>query len=677
MAYTLKKDYESAVKALDAAGGNKREAARLLGINESTLRSRLKAKTCVVKTTTNFEAVPEFSVPEMPPGDWTYDELKSQRLDLFTRKQAAEKARKWVPIQMKSDAPMALVFMGDPHVDDDGCNWPLLEQHTQIICRTPGMYAGNLGDTQNNWVGRLIRLYAKQSTSHAQAWTLVEGWIKELSDNLLFLVRGNHDCHDAETEALTKRGWLRHDEIRDDDEVLSYVTETGGCEWAPILSRVTREHDGELLDIKTQSVSLSVTPNHRVLCKDRDWKRDWRDWKYVTADSLPARVALPVSGAVGNAGVTLTDDEIALAGWVLTDGCIYRRSGYAQVTLYQSKDGTEIDRLLSALGLGHSRVVRQRNTASICGRALVAPPLPSVEWRLTAEASRKVISFLPEKGRLPAWAHELSAAQFAVLLDAIVAGDGTWDGADPETKRVAAVHGTEQFLSSLQAVAVQHGWYARLSVARGKDYRLNLCRRDTIQFETKPATARRAYSGKVWCLTVPRGNFMVRRDGAAHFSGNCWSGSSDPLNWIMRSVPALDQSWQAKFQLVFPNDDVVRIWVAHDFPGHSQYNDLHGLKKAHLWQQSGAHIFGAGHRHIWGLQLFEDTERDHIVSLVRARGYKFIDHFGEELGHASQQYGASMTAVIVPGAPQDRKITWFLDVEEAADYLTFKRRRQK
>jgi len=336
-----------ALRAFERNGGNASAAARELDIPRETLRRRVYQAKKLPQGKT--EAM-EFMVPLLPPGDFSYAELKQQRMAMFTRKHAAERARRWVPITMKSDAPMALVMLGDPHVDDDGCNWPLLERDTQIICRTPGMLAGNLGDTQNNWVGRLIRLYSKQSTSHSQAWTLVEGWLNELKDNLLFLVRGNHDL---------------------------------------------------------------------------------------------------------------------------------------------------------------------------------------------------------------------------------------------------------------------------------------------------------------------------------------WSGSSDPLNWIMRASPALDQAWQAKMELQFPNGEHVRIWVSHDFPGHSQYNDLHGLKKAHLWQQSGAHILGAGHRHIWGLQQFEDTERDRVVSLVRARGYKYIDHYAEELGHGAQQYGAAMTVVITPGAAQDRRFQWFLDVEEAADYLTFKRKKFK
>lgn len=329
-------DVNEVVQFTDKYG--RKAAVEHFGFSERTLRYYLHKYPA-------REKPPEFIIPQLPDPELPYEELRAQRMQLFERKHAYDRAKHWIPVTMRDSKPMALVFMGDPHVDDDGCNWPLLDAHTQIIRRTPGMYAGNLGDTQNNWIGRLSRLYANQSTSHSQAWRLAEGWLNELKSKLLFMVRGNHDS---------------------------------------------------------------------------------------------------------------------------------------------------------------------------------------------------------------------------------------------------------------------------------------------------------------------------------------WAGNSDPLDWIMRGFGVVDQDWQAKFKLVWPNGDELPIWVAHDFKGHSQYNNLHGNKKAHLWHR-GAEIFGSGHRHDWGLQQFEDSDAGKIIHLVRARGYKFIDSYGEHLGYTPEQYGASMTAVIVPGAAKDKRVTWFLDVEAAADYLTYRR----
>ena len=54
------------------------------------------------------------------------------------------------------------------------------------------MFGGNIGDNQNNWVGRLARLYGEQSTSAKESWRLTEYFISKVQ--WLYLVGGNHDA---------------------------------------------------------------------------------------------------------------------------------------------------------------------------------------------------------------------------------------------------------------------------------------------------------------------------------------------------------------------------------------------------------------------------------------------------------------------------------------------------
>jgi hypothetical protein len=81
--------------------------------------------------------------------------------------------------------------MGDPHIDADGTDWPLLDRHTQLIKRTPALFGANVGDITNNWVGRLSRLYADQNMGRKRAIILAEGWLREV--RWLWIDPGNHD----------------------------------------------------------------------------------------------------------------------------------------------------------------------------------------------------------------------------------------------------------------------------------------------------------------------------------------------------------------------------------------------------------------------------------------------------------------------------------------------------
>lgn len=611
---------------------------------------------------------------ELPPSpDISAEELIARRIDDFNRVKEYEEGRKLIHVDVKMSGPIGILHFGDPHVDDDGCDWPMLKHHVELVDRTPGLFAANVGDTRNNWVGRLARLFGSQGTSAKHALILAKWFVAALKGQWLYMVGGNHDCHDTETECLTKRGWVKFDDIRPDDSVLSFNPDNNAAEWSHIIGMVARDHDGEMVRIKTRTVSMNVTPNHRILGKRRDWKRDWKEWEFMTAGNLPARVMLPVAAGGSGAGVHLTDDEIRLAGWVLTDGSIQWQGNSPRVSIWQSKDGTEISRVLDSLGIKYTINTRNRDIKSVCGKDLVKPAKPQLEWRMNAEESRRVLEVIPEKGKLPEWAQYLTDSQFFVLLDALIAGDGCWDGADPGSKTVGVMHGGIDFLSSVQACAVAHGWNARISIARDKDARLNLCHRQDFQFETKGAVEVGHYTGKVWCLTVPLGNFMVRRDGAAHFSGNCWSGDDDPMEWIACQASALYESSEARLGMRFPNGRQVIINARHDFAGSSQWNPTHGpMKAAQLGLRDDVLI--CGHKHQSGYSPLKDPDTGKILHCIQVASYKRYDRYAREKGFRDQSLSPCVLTVIDPDAINPANlIQVFWDADRGAEYLTWLR----
>jgi hypothetical protein len=107
------------------------------------------------------------------------------------------------------------------------------------------------------------------------------------------------------------------------------------------------------------------------------------------------------------------------------------------------------------------------------------------------------------------------------------------------------------------------------------------------------------------------------------------------------------EEWGAQFVLACPNGQEFRIWAAHDFPGNSMWNPLHGPKKAAAMKEA-ADVYVCGHRHNWALYREESAERGFSYSLIRTRGYKFIDSHAEKLGHFPQEHGASVLTVFDP-----------------------------
>ena len=134
---------------------------------------------------------PDFTAHPLVDEELTDEELVDYRKRITSRKIEAHKANKVRRVNVNIDGPIAITHFGDPHVDDDGCNITLLERHMETVQATEGMFAGNLGDLHNNWVGRLARLYANQSTTAKQAAQLVRWMLRKV--DWLYVVLGNHD----------------------------------------------------------------------------------------------------------------------------------------------------------------------------------------------------------------------------------------------------------------------------------------------------------------------------------------------------------------------------------------------------------------------------------------------------------------------------------------------------
>ena len=93
----------------------------------------------------------------------------------------------WLP----NDLPVGILHIGDPHLDDDGCDLQLLRAHLALVRSTPGLHAGCLGDVSNNWLRPLMHLWAQQHTDKADEKQLIRWFLRQ--GPLLYFITGNHD----------------------------------------------------------------------------------------------------------------------------------------------------------------------------------------------------------------------------------------------------------------------------------------------------------------------------------------------------------------------------------------------------------------------------------------------------------------------------------------------------
>lgn len=175
-------------EAYHASGGNIHHVAEALGMHIRNIQRRCASLGLKGR---GRKYGPEFTHDPVPSDKLDIEDLLKLRAEKFARKRAHEDATKLRGVNVNIRGPVGILHFGDPHVDDDGCDIVTLRKHISIIQDTPGMFGGNLGDTTNNWVGRLARLYANQSTTADEAWQIAEWFVKQVP--WLYMVAGNHD----------------------------------------------------------------------------------------------------------------------------------------------------------------------------------------------------------------------------------------------------------------------------------------------------------------------------------------------------------------------------------------------------------------------------------------------------------------------------------------------------
>lgn len=180
------------LKVFQEMKGNQVATARRLKMSRHALQNRLQmAEDRGLSLLPARNPHDEVEIPEAPDASEPIEDLVARKKSQYQRLQTADEWHRLVPVRIKDNGPVVIAAVGDPHLDDDLCDIGAVERDMTVIGRTPGMYALHVGDLTNNWVGRLGRLYAHQTTKASDAIRLVE-WMFKLAAPLA-VVGGNHD----------------------------------------------------------------------------------------------------------------------------------------------------------------------------------------------------------------------------------------------------------------------------------------------------------------------------------------------------------------------------------------------------------------------------------------------------------------------------------------------------
>jgi hypothetical protein len=207
----------------------------------------------------------------------------------------------------------------------------------------------------------------------------------------------NFLCVPLDSEILTKRGWLCHDEVKVGDETLGYDPDTGTMRWTEV-EALHRYDDADLVRLGNgQTWSATCTPDHSWVEERRRFVGQRRQMVrgFVRTREINTESRLLLSApAEFDGDLDLTPAECGVIAWTYGDGSIRlseltgrtsqgldggRR--HVSAKIFQSKEAglVELDAVLQGIPHGH-RVRKPVGTLRPIHEFSIAPDVARAIW---------------------------------------------------------------------------------------------------------------------------------------------------------------------------------------------------------------------------------------------------------------------------------------------------------
>ncbi len=338
---------------------------------------------------------------------------------------------------------------------------------------------------------------------------------------------GDPHCLTPDHEILTKNGWKSHTDLSKED-LIGGVDSAGAFCWQHMERYIEREADEEVVEIDTDAISLCATLQHRVVAAKAISKGYEPRRFYIAQELTDSQFKIPTGAWTAPAGAQLSNNEIRLLGWLLTDSYWELKAGELKgFCIYQGKPGgvALIEELLAEMNTPHTRYYREREGSHAVNGREVIYNHPEHTFRIGIDEARRLARLYglhAERGPIPEIAWSFSAAQFEVFLEVLVQADG--NRASANTVRVYKSH---PFVDSLQALCAVHSYRTKKYTDSPASATLSITAASDGCVKPRYDVRRWNYRGPIWCVTVEHGNFFTRRNGRVHLTGNCDDDGTD------------------------------------------------------------------------------------------------------------------------------------------------------
>ncbi len=367
-------------------------------------------------------------------------------------------------------------------------------------------------------------------------------------------------CYDSETKVVTRRGVLGYNDIRDNDQVLSIDPSTREVSYRNIKRVISQDYEGLMVEMKTRSVDLKITPNHQVLFSySPKAKLQFKEAIRINQDM--DRCYMPIGKYNHNSGIGNViisgksypaEDIFYLLGLYIGDGY----SG-TQIRTQKNKTGLFRDDYLRLARDSSGRFVSgkfgiQTQSRSHSYRIFLAIPqedksrqkaikclnrlgiVPRLYDDTIYFTSKAFVEFFDTIGhsalikKIPDWVFDYDYKYLQKLYEGLIDSDGYYHqrGERFSTSSKSVMESFLQLCLLLGKPATVSLRFNHNPIIKGRvikdksNYLFSITDGHPIPVRSKRIQSV-WYKGKVWCLEIEgTHNFAVYRNGKTTYSGN-------------------------------------------------------------------------------------------------------------------------------------------------------------
>lgn len=317
------------------------------------------------------------------------------------------------------------------------------------------------------------------------------------------------ECFTPDVEILTEDGFVRFDNLAKGKRVAQY--DEGNISFVQPHDYIERDYSGEMIRLYSDKyVDLDMTPGHELLVK---WPDGWRKQPVNKVNfNVNKKMAVAGLSSFEDDGLLTPYERLIIA--LQADGSVRRETSVGYSVDFQLTKSRKIEALKRIAGEGNFKISEVKG-AKEDGNT-------GQKRRFLIHRLSHVSKDLTEHFDIT----RISAKKAKAIIDEAMNWDGHVSKNHPNLLYFSSTN--ESAVDFYQSVALLAGYRTRKTIQ--KDNRKETYKdvhRLFIQNGTQLIGCQAInkeswhYEGKIYCVRVPTGNIVVRRNGRPLIIGNC------------------------------------------------------------------------------------------------------------------------------------------------------------